>query len=61
MMIYKYIYIYYISFSITAYTRPFVFRVVTDANDGDPISTEKLNRGFHLLYSQLPCVNFGKK
>jgi hypothetical protein len=42
-----------------AFTRPFVFRVVTDANDGDPITTEKQNRGFNLLYSQLPCSSIG--
>ena len=42
-----------------AYTRPFVLRVVTDANDGDPITNEKQNRGFNLLFSQLPCHSFG--
>ena len=44
-------------FYLVAYTRPFVFGVVTDANDGDPITNEKQNRGFNLLYSQLPCAN----
>ena len=34
-----------------------MFGVVTDANDGDPITNEKQNRGFNLLYSQLPCAN----
>ena len=42
-----------------AYTRPFVLGVITDENDGDPITNEKGNRGFNLLYSQLPCANLG--
>lgn len=44
---------------VTTYTTPFVFGVVTDANDGDPTPTDKQNRGFNLLYSQLPCATLG--
>ena len=45
--------------NFAAYTTPFVFGVVTDANDGDPTPTDKQNRGFNLLYSQLPCATLG--
>eukprot|EP00093_Oithona_nana_P004803 04803.XXX_226673_223125_1 [CDS] Oithona nana genome sequencing. len=44
---------------VVTYTRPFVLGVITDENDGDPITNEKGNRGFNLLYSQLPCANLG--
>merc|ERR1711935_172519 len=37
-----------------SYSRPFLFRVVTD-NDEITESIDYMNRGFHLKYHQLPC------
>jgi len=39
---------------IISYSRPFLFRVVTD-KDEITSSIDYMNRGFHLKYHQLPC------
>jgi len=39
---------------IISYSRPFLFRVVTD-RDEITSSIDYMNRGFHLKYHQLPC------
>jgi hypothetical protein len=39
---------------IISYSRPFLFRVVTD-RDEITSSIDYMNRGFHLEYHQLPC------
>ena len=40
---------------IISFSRPFMFRVVTDS-DEITNSVDYMNRGFHLLYHQLPCT-----
>ena len=43
--------------AITTFSKPFILRVVTDANEVD--NTEKANRGFNLVFSQQPCLTSG--
>ena len=55
---FTYMYVYYmvlliiITFFILAFSKPFVLYVVTD---GDEVG-EVENKGFSLMYRQLPCV-----
>jgi len=45
------------TYSVAAYTRPFVVTVMTDPDEGPfGSATDKANRGFNLIYSQQPCI-----
>ena len=43
--------------AITTFSKPFILRVVTDANEDG--NNEMANRGFNLVFSQQPCLTSG--